>query len=162
KKANELAPGTPTLNLLGLAQQLSGDYAGAAQSFDRARQEAANDPKVDNKAKAVINANLISAYIGLDKIEQAQQLLPLIKQLDPSNTAAEAQIVNYYATKAQAAQKAGNGPGAAQLFEKAAAVGPTYAADMFTQEANVYANTAKPDWKAVKAAADKALAVKPD
>src|SRR5262249_5469123 len=75
QKANTLSPGVPTLNLLGTAQLVAGDNAGAARSFDGARTQAADDAKISNKDKATINANLMSAYLGLDQVDKALALL---------------------------------------------------------------------------------------
>jgi tetratricopeptide (TPR) repeat protein len=70
--------------------------------------------------------------------------------------------VSYYAKQAQAAQKAGNTAQAVSLYEKGAALGAQWAPLMYTNEAFAYLSAAKPDYKAAKAAADRALAVKPD
>jgi len=58
--------------------------------------------------------------------------------------------------------KSGDVAGAAAAYDKGAGVSQDYAALMYANEAIVYMSTPKPDWKAVKAAADKALAIKPD
>lgn len=162
KRANELAPGVPTLNLMGNAQVIAGDYAGAARSFEAARSQAAGDAKITGAQKATIIGNLVNAYVNLDQPDKAAALLPEAKQYDSGNTNAEAAIVGYYATKAQAAQRAGNTVEATALYEKAAAIGAAYASLMYTNEAIAYTKATKPDWKAAKAAADKALALKPD
>ena len=162
KHANELSPGVPTLNLLGNAQLIAGDFSGAAQSFEQARAQAQSDSKVDSKQRATILANLASAYAGAGDVDKATALIPEIKQLDPANTNAETAVVATYARQASAAQKAGNIAQAAALYDKAAGFGPQYAATMYTYEAFALLGGAKPDYKAAKAAADKALAVKPD
>lgn len=162
RRANELSPGVATLNLVGNAQIVAGDYAGAARSFESARSQAAGDAKVTSAQKATIVGNLVSAYVNLDQPDKAISLLPEVKQYDPGNTNAEASVVGYYATKAQAAQRAGNTADATAYYEKAAAIGNTYAPLMYTNEAIAYSKAPKPDWKAVKAAADRALALKPD
>lgn len=162
KKANELSPGAPTLNLLGNAQIVAGDYAAAVRSLEQARSLAATDSKVDAKQRGVITANLVAAYVDSDQPDKAVALLPDVKQLDPSNTGALGTVVAYYAKKAQAAQKAGNVAEAVSLYDKAASLGPEYAPVMYANEAFAYMSAPKPDWKAVKATADKALAIKPD
>jgi len=161
-KANQLLPGAATLNLLGTAQIEAGDDASAIRSLEQARTLAVNDSKIDVKERATIDANLAAAYVDAGQPDKAAALLPEIGQLDPSNTSASSRLANYYADKAQAAQKAGDSAAAASYFDKAGAVGGPYAATMYTNEAIALMQGSNPDWKAAKAAADKALALKPN
>jgi tetratricopeptide (TPR) repeat protein len=162
KKANQYSPGAATYNLLGTAQIQAGDNAGAIQSLEQARTMASSDSKIDAKQRATIDANLVAAYAEAGQIDKASALVQEIKQLDPSNTAAASRVVAYYSTKGDEAQKAGDQSTAASLFDKAAALGGPYAATMYTKESFALMQVTKPDWKAAKAAADKALAIKPD
>ena len=162
KHAYALSPGVPTLNLLGNAQMINNDFAGAAQSFEQARAQAQSDPKIDAKQRATILANLAAAYANAGAPDKAAALISEIKQLDPANTTAEGALVAYYDKEAQAAVKAGNTAQAADLYEKAAAVSTQFAPLMYTAEAFALLRATKPDFKAAKAAADKALALKPD
>jgi tetratricopeptide (TPR) repeat protein len=148
--------------LLGNAQIAAGDSAAAVRSFEQARSLATSDSKMDSKQRATIEANLAAAYVSAGDIDKAQALLPDIKQLDPSNNVAQSRISNYYAGKADAAQKSGDYATAAGLWEKAGAAGGQYAPWMYANEAFAYMQGSKPDWKSAKAAADKALALKPD
>lgn len=162
KRAYELSPGVATLNVLGTAQYMSKDYTSAAKSFEDARTQAAASGKFEPKQLATITSNLVSTYVDAGDIDKAVGLLPDIKKYDASNTAGESYVVNYYLTKAKDAQAAKNLPQAAAIYDKAAQVGPTYAVVMYTNEAStLYQVTPKPDYKAVKAAADKALAIAP-
>lgn len=161
-KASQLSPGPATLNLLGTAQIQAGDGAGAIRSLEQARTLASSDSKIDSKQRATIDANLVAAYTDAGQVDKATALLQEIKQLDPSNTAAGARVVAYYSTKGDEAQKAGDQSTAASLFDKAGALGGPYAATMYTKEAFALMQVSKPDWKAAKSAADKALALKPD
>ena len=161
-KANQLSPSAATANLLGNAQIAAGDSTAAIHSFEQARSLSANDTKMDLKQRATIDANLAAAYVSSGDVDKAAALLPEIKQFDPSNTVAQSRISNYYATKADAAQKSGDYATAAGLWEKAAAAGGQYAPWMYANEAFAYMQGSKPDWKSAKAAADKAIALKPD
>ena len=161
-KANALAPGAPTLNLLGNAQIIAGDYPAAIRSLEQARSEASKEGKMDAKQRAVISANLVAAYVDAGEIDKASALLPEIKQLDPGNTAALSRVAAYYNTKAQSEQKSGNVKDAIALYEKGASLGSDGAYILYTNESFALMQGVKPDWKAAKAAADKALALKPD
>lgn len=161
KRAYEISPGVATLNVLGTAQFMSKDYPSAVKSFEDARSQA-TAAKVEPKQLATIDSNLASAYVDGGNVDKAVALVPEIKKLDPANTAAEGYVVNYYVGKAKDAQAAKNLPLAASIYDQAAQVGPTYAVVMYTNEAStLYQVTPKPDYKAVKAAADKALAIAP-
>jgi TonB family protein len=161
-KANQLAPGAPTLNLLGNAQIIAGDYPNAIRSLDQARATAEKEGKMDAKQRAVISANLVAAYVDAGQIDKATALLPEIKQLDPSNMSAAQRVAAYYNTKGQAEQKAGRVQDAIALYEKGASFGSPDAYILYTNEAVAYMQNVKPDWSSAKAAADKALALKPD
>ncbi len=158
-KAYQLAPGAPTLNLLGTAQVVAGQDAEAVHSLEQARTLASGDPKMDSKQRATIDSNLVAAYVSTGQLDKAGPLVEEIKQLDPSNTTA---AFRYYWAKADASSKAGDYGTAAAMYDKAGAVGGPYASQMYTNEAVALSQGAKPDWKAAKAAADKALAAKPD
>jgi tetratricopeptide (TPR) repeat protein len=161
-KASRLAPGAPTLNLLGNAQIIAGDYPGAVRSLEQARTLASSEPALGAKQRATISANLAVAYIDAGDVDKAVALLPEIKQLDPDNAVALSNVVSYYAKKGEAAEKSGDIHGAAALYEKAASLGSEYAPLMYTKEAFAYMQGVKPDWKAAQTAAGKALAIKPD
>ncbi|MBV8424825.1 MAG: TonB family protein, partial [Candidatus Eremiobacteraeota bacterium] len=161
-KAKQLEPGAAMWNLLGNAQVVADDNGSAVQSFEQARTLAASDPKMDAKERGTITANLITAYVNADQVDKASALLPELKQQDPNNTVALSHVVDYYARKAQAAQKAGNFPAAVGLYDRGASLGGPFAVTMYTNEAMAYMSAQRPDFGAAKIAADKALAVNPD
>ena len=161
-KAKALTPGAPTWNLLGNAQLVDNDSPAAIQSFEQARALAPNDSKLDPQERGTITANLIAAYADSDQIDKAVALLPEMKQLDPSNTAALSHVVGFYAKKAQAAVSSGKTSEAIGWYEKGASLGGPLAHSMYTNEALLYMNQVHPDWVQVKAIAEKALALSPD
>jgi TonB family protein len=161
-KANQLSPGPATLNLLGTAQIQAGEAAAAVRSLEQARSEASSDSKIDAKQRATIDANLVAAYADSGEVDKAATLLQEIRQLDPSNSTAATRVTAYYSTKGDEAAKSGDQSTAASLYDKAGALGGPYAATMYTKEAFALMQVSKPDWKAAKSAADKALALKPD
>lgn len=161
-KANQFAPGAATLNLLANAQLQAGDTNAAIHSLEQANADAASDSKIDAKQRGTIAANLVAAYMASGQIDKAAALVAEVQRIDPSNTTALTRVITYYDNKAETAQKAGDYSGAAALWDKAGALGGMYAPSMYTKESIALMQGSKPDWKGAKAAADKALAIKPD
>ncbi|MGA3036145.1 MAG: tetratricopeptide repeat protein [Vulcanimicrobiaceae bacterium] len=161
-KAKALTPGAATWNLLGNAQLVNNDSPGAIQSFEQARALSPNDSKLDPKERGTITANLIAAYADSDQIDKAVALLPEMKQEDPDNGVGLSHVVDYYAKKAQASISAGKTSDAIAAYEKGGSYGGPLAHTMYTNEALLLTKQVHPDWIAVKTAADKAIALKPD
>ena len=71
-------------------------------------------------------------------------------------------MASYYNQQAVAAMNAGKKAEAVADLENAAKAVPSRAVVLYVQAANVLSQGDKPDWKAVKAEADKALAIDPN
>jgi tetratricopeptide (TPR) repeat protein len=160
KKVAVLAPGAGPYNLLGNAELSAGDAPSAVADFEKAKSYIATDSKATPKAVATIDGNLAVAYLKVGDVDKAQAAYAAAKAADPSRNMDDA-FVQYYQDKGVAANKAGNTSEAVADFEQAAKLSPKYAVSMYTSAATIMANGAKPDFKAVKTEADKALALDP-
>jgi Flp pilus assembly protein TadD len=158
KKAVALEPGFYYYNTLGSAEASAGQNDAAIADLEKARSLGTSEKASD---RALVDANLASAYLSAGKPDMAKQVAAEGTQLDPSSTGVQNVLANYYIKQAQTAQAAGKNAAAATAFEQAAAAAPSQAATLYTQAA--FANLgANPDATSAKADADKALALKPD
>jgi tetratricopeptide (TPR) repeat protein len=160
KKGAALSPGPGSYNILGNADLAAGDTPGAIADFEKAKAALGSDPKATQTAVATINANLAAAYLKNGDVDKAQAAAAAAKAADPTKNL-DGAFANYYNDKAIAASKAGNTAEAVANFEQAAKVDPKDAALLYLSAANVYGAGAKPDYKGMKAEADKAIAVDP-
>lgn len=160
-KAIEIAPSAEAYNARGTAEYAAKKYDAAATDLEKARQ-LATDAKADNHQIAIIEANLAAAYFGAGQAEKGLAAAKDVQQRDPSITIVQDSLAQYYNDKASQQVKAGNREDAAVTLDTAAAAAPKYAVTLYTSAAVILSNTAKPDWKRVKAEADKALAVDPN
>lgn len=157
KRGVELAPSASSYNMLGTALVVAGKFDEAIPNLEKARQLGISD---DPKQRAVVDANTVAAYLGLDRVDDAKKVAAEAVTLDPANATAQNQIVGYYAKKADAAMKAGKPVDAAAIYESAAAgAPPKTAVTMYIQAAFAYLNAPKPDNARAKADAEKALAI---
>ena len=163
KKGVQYAPTFASYNVLGYAQQVSGDYPSAIESFQKALSLAAADSTATPKSKSVIEANLATAYASSGDLDKAKAAAAQAVKLDPSSTAGNAAIAAYYFKKGQDAAKAGNLADAATNYESGAQASPADAVALYTEASLAYLNL-KPNADPVKAQADaqKALAIEPD
>ena len=157
KRGLDLGASASAYNMLGTAQVVAGQFEPAVPNLERARQLGASD---DPKQRAVVDSNLVAAYLGLDRVDDAKKVAAEAAQLDPASATAANQIVTYYRGKANAALKAGKPLDAAAIYESAAAGAPPKTAlTMYWQAAFAYLHASKPDNAKVKAVAEKALAI---
>jgi tetratricopeptide (TPR) repeat protein len=85
-----------------------------------------------------------------------------VNLLDPTITQTGTVIAQYYNDKANALLTAGDHKGAAEQLDAGASAAPKYAVKLYGNAAMILASDAKPDWKAVKSEADKALSIDPN
>ncbi len=160
KKAVALQPGLYTYNALGTAEAGAGQNDAAIADLEKARSLGASAKASE---RAVVDANLASAYLSAGKPDQAKQIAAEATQLDPTATGIQTVFANYYVKQAQSQQTAGKNADAAASFEQAAAAAPSEAAVLYTRAAFAYLSAQpKPDPENAKTDADKALALKPD
>jgi tetratricopeptide (TPR) repeat protein len=171
KKAVALAPGANSYYALGSAELQAGDNTAAIGDLKKALDMAQSDPKADTKSKVAIASQLYQAYDKSGDTANAQKMLALMKQLDPTNSSVGLIEGNHYLQAGNDASKAGNHTEALKDFEQAASVGSpavqvtAYAAAALEQNAMLQSQKTTPskdDYAKVKALADKALAINPN
>jgi tetratricopeptide (TPR) repeat protein len=163
RKASQYTPNVVTYNALGNAQQNAGDFAGAAENFQKAADAAEHDPKVAPHNRAVIEANLANAYAAAGDITKAEAAADTAEKIDPTVSTAKSAIAEYYFKKGQDLEKAGKYVDAAAQYEAGAQASPADAVTLYSQAALVYLNMKPtPQPAKAKADADKALAIDPN
>jgi tetratricopeptide (TPR) repeat protein len=160
-KAIELSPSAEPYNIRGNAEYAQKKYDVAIADLEKAK-DLATAEKADNHQLAVIETNLTAAYMGAGQSDKGLAAAKEVTRLDPSITQTSDLIAQYYNDKATALIKAGDRKGAAEQLDAGAAAVPKYAVQLYGNAATILASDTKPDWKAVKAEADKALAIDPN
>jgi tetratricopeptide (TPR) repeat protein len=160
-KALALQPNVNTLYIQGTAYANAQQYPQAISALEKAKAQASAG-HADAQTMNAIDSSLATSYIFGGQTDKGLALAQELKRRDPSNTRVDDTIAAYYNQQAVTAMKAGNKTQAVTNLETAAKAVPSRAAVLYTQAANVLAQGDKPDWKAVKAEADKALAVDPN
>jgi TonB family protein len=154
----------PTTNgyyLGGVADLNAKQYAKAVTELEHAKAFA---QKGNAPASSLneIDGELVTAYVLAGEQQKAVTLAQELKRRDPSNPHVDDAIAAAYGQEAQAAAKAGDTAKAVAQFEAAAKAAPSHAAVFYVDAASVLAGASSPDWKKVKAEADKALAADPN
>ena len=149
---------------LGVAQLASNDPANALTNLKKARDLTTGDPKITTKEKISIDTELMQAYIANNDQANAQTMAAEIKQLDPTSNAAGRIMAQVAYDKATALTKANNYPDAIKAWEAGALADnePANAVTGWSQAALLMGRLEKPDFKAMSAEADKAIAAKAD
>jgi Tfp pilus assembly protein PilF len=160
-KAIELTPSAEPYNIRGSAEYAQKKYDAAVADLEKARDLATLE-KADNHQLAIIETNLTAAYMGAGQSDKGLAAAKDVARLDPSITQTGDVIAQYYNDKATTLVKAGDRKGAADQLDAAATAVPKYAVQLYGNAATILASDAKPDWKVVKAEADKALAIDPN
>jgi hypothetical protein len=160
-KAIELTPSAQPYNIRGSAEYAQKKYDPAIADLEKAR-DLATAEKADNHQLAIIETNLTAAYMGAGQTDKGLATAKDVTRLDPSITQTGDIIAQYYNDKASALIKAGDRKGAADQLDAGAAAAPKYAVQLYSNAATILASDTKPDWKVVKAEADKALAIDPN
>ena len=160
-KALALQQNVNTLFIQGTAYANAQKYPQAIAALEKAKAQATTG-KADAASLNAIDASLATAYIFGGQPDKGIALGKALKQRDPSNTRVDEALASYYNQQATAAVQAGKPDQAVTMLEQAAQALPSKAAILYVQAANVLAAAKPPDWKKVKAEADKALAVDPN
>ena len=160
-KGIELAPSAGPYNIRGDAEYAQKKFDAAVTDLEKAR-DLATAEKADNHQLAIIETNLAAAYFGAGQADKGLATAKDVGRLDPSITQNGDVIAQYYTEKASALVKAGDRTGAADQLDAGAAAAPKDAVQLYRDAATILANDTKPDWKVVKAEADKALAIDPN
>jgi tetratricopeptide (TPR) repeat protein len=161
EKALALQQNVNTLFIQGTAYANAQKYPQAIASLEKAKAQASSG-KADTASINAIDASLATAYIFGGQTDKGVALAKALKQRDPSNTRVDDTLAAYYNQQAVSAVQAGKPDQAVAMLEQAAQALPSRAAVLYVQEANVLSYGKTPDWKKVKAEADKALAIDPN
>lgn len=160
-KALALQQNVNTLFIRGTAYGNAQKYPAAIADLEKAKAQATAG-HADNATLNAIDASLATAYIFGGQADKGVALAKELKARDPSNTRIDDTLAAYYNQQAVAAMQAGRRAEAVTDLENAARSVPSRAVVLYVQAANILAGAAKPDWKGVKAEADKALALDPN
>jgi tetratricopeptide (TPR) repeat protein len=149
------------LNTRGLAELNQKNYSAAVVDLQKART-LASASKADSKTMASLELNLAFAEFSSGAFDAAVPLTKDVVLLDPSkNETVNRLAANSYIASANDLVNAGKNADAVARLEAGAAAYPADAATLYTAAATILANDKAPDWKRVKAEADKALAADP-
>lgn len=157
-KALALQQNVNTLFIQGTAYANAQKYPQAIADLEKAKTQASAG-HADASTLNAIDASLATSYIFGGQADKGVALARALKQRDPSNTRVDDTLAAYYNQQAAAAAQAGKKDEAVLNLENAAKAVPSKAVVLYVQAANVLASGTTPDWKRVKAEADKALAV---
>jgi tetratricopeptide (TPR) repeat protein len=160
-KALALQQNVNTLFIQGTAYANAQKYPQAIADLEKAKAQAAAG-HADTATVNAIDASLATAYVFGGQVDKGLALAKALKTRDPSNTRVDDTLAAYYNQQAVAAMTAGRKAEAVADLENAAKAVPSRGVVLYVQAANILAQGDKPDWKAVKAEADKALAIGPN
>lgn len=149
---------------LGVAQLANKDGANAVLNLKKAHDMARTDSKMTTKEKVAIDSQLMQAYLATGDQANAQTIGAEIKTLDPSSNASARVLAQADYNRADALSKAKNYPDSIKAWEAGAQADPEPASAVtgWAQAALLMGQLDKPDYKAMSAEADKAVAVKGD
>jgi tetratricopeptide (TPR) repeat protein len=159
-KALALQSNVNTLFIQGTAYANAQRFPQAIATLEKAKSQATAG-HADAATLNAIDASLVTSYIFGGQVDKGVALAKELKARDPSNTRVDDALATYYNQQAIAAMQAGKKAEAVTDLENAARAVPSRAAVLYVAAANILSQGDKPDWKAVKAEADKALAVSP-
>lgn len=160
-KALALQANVNTLFIQGTAYANAQKYPEAIADFEKAKAQATAG-KADTATLNAIDSGLVTAYLFGGQTDKGLALAKDVKRRDPSNTRVDDSLAAYYNQQATTLLQAGKKDQAVANLESAAQALPSRAVVMYAQAANVLASGTSPDWKKVKAEADKALAIDPN
>ncbi len=160
-KAIDLVPSAEPYNIRGSAEYAQKKYDPAITDLEKAR-DLAVAAKSDNHQLAIIETNLTAAYMGAGQSDKGLATAKDVTRLDPTITQTGDVIAQYYNDKATSLVKSGDRKAAADQLDAGAGAAPKYAVQLYSNAATIMASDTKPDWKAVKTEADKALAIDPN
>jgi tetratricopeptide (TPR) repeat protein len=160
-KALALQQNVNTLFIRGTAYANAQKYPQAIADLETAKAQASAG-HADTATLNAIDGSLATSYIFGGQTDKGLALARALKLRDPSSTRVDDTLAAYYNQQAVAAMQAGKKAEAVTDLENAAKAVPSRAVVLYVQAANVLSQGDKPDWKAVKAEADKALAIDPN
>lgn len=160
-KAIDLTPSAESYNIRGSAEYALKKYDNAISDLEKAR-DLATAEKADSHQIAIIETNLTAAYFGAGQADKGLAMAKDVTSRDPKMTQTDDLVAQYYNDKATELVKAGDKKGAADALDLGAAASKKYGVQLYGNAAQILASDTKPDWKAVKAEADKALAIDPN
>ena len=149
------------LYIRGTAYANAQRYSEAATDLEKAKEQALAG-SADTATLNAIDGALVTTYLFSGQADKGLALARALKGRDPSNTRIDDALSAYYNTRAVAAMKAGNSSEAVSDLEDGAVAVPSRAVTLYVQAANVLSQGSHPDWDAVKAETDKALAINPN
>jgi tetratricopeptide (TPR) repeat protein len=161
EKALALQENVNTLYIQGTAYGNAQRYPEAIAALEKAKAKAVAG-KADAATLNAIDGSLATAYVFGGQPDKGVALAQELRRRDPANTRVDDTLAAYYNQQAAAAMKAGKPDQAVALLESGATALPKRAVVLYVQAANVLAQGQTPDWKRVKAEADKALAIDPN
>jgi tetratricopeptide (TPR) repeat protein len=162
-KAIGLAPGD--FNLLymrGTAYANGGHFPEAIADLEKAKSVAAASATTSEKTKLLVDEALASSYLLAGQTEKGMALAQDIKKRDAAAGAElDDAIAASYGKQAAADVADGKRDAAVTAYEAAAAAAPAHAGPYYYAAAATLSGAAKPDWKSVRAEAEKSLAADP-
>jgi tetratricopeptide (TPR) repeat protein len=160
-KALALQPNVNTLYIQGTAYANAQKYPQAIADLEKAKAQATTG-RADAATLDAIDSSLATSYVLGGEVDKGLALAKAVKARNPSNTRVDDALASYYNQQAIAAMQAGKKADAVSNLEAGARAVPSRAVALYVAAANVLSQGDKPDWKAVKAEADKALALSPN
>ena len=157
-KALSLSQNVNALFIRGTANANAQKYAPAIADLEKAKGMAVSG-RADAATLNAVDSSLATAYVFGGQTEKGLALAKAVKQRDPGSTRVDDTLAAYYNQQAVAAMQAGKKDEAVSDLESAAKAVPSRAVVLYVQAANVLSQGTAPDWKRVKAEADKALAI---
>ena len=154
-----LAPDSPQgYYVRGVANENQGHYEAAVPDLQKAL-DLSKSGKADDKSLANIGFSLAVAQLNSGAYDAAAATAKDVVRIDPTQQPKLQQFA-YVAVSNDAIGKANAGkiPDAVATFEAGAATFPASAANFYSQAAYIMLASKSPDYKKVKAEADKALA----
>jgi hypothetical protein len=160
-RAIEVQPGNLTAYYLrGVATERQNPAA--AVPFLEKAQSMAVAAKIPDKDLARLELSLVNVYGETGEYDKAAASAKDVARLDSAQAGpASDALYTAYLNAGTALANAGKHPEAVARLEAGAAAVPAHAATLFARAAYVLATDKPPDWKKVKAEADKALAADP-
>ena len=160
-KALALQSNVNTLYIQGTAYANAQKYPQAIADLEKSKAQATSG-HADAATLNAIDSSLATSYILGGQADKGLALAKALKARDPSNTHVDDALASYYNQQAITAMQAGRKADAVTNLEAGARAVPSRAVGLYVAAANVLSQGDKPDWKAVKAEADKALAINPN
>jgi len=159
-KSLELQVSVNALFVRGTAYANDQKYAAAIADLERAKA-LATAGHANAATLNAIDGSLATSYLFGGRMGDGLALAAAVRKRDPQNARIDDALAAYYNQQAVAALHAGNTNEAVAELERAAVAVPSRAVALYAQAASALSQASPVDWAAVKAEADKALALDP-